>query len=191
MAIQFESVIKRLPLKNHLVDLKKFDWYTSGGACGSFDLSDCGYRTMKRTVSERARVQLRKIRKELKKSGATSKLTDATVSRALSGKVRPSAKTLRRIVELLDVELGCQLVATYLAEDIPPKLREHICICVRPDSTHPEGTCKCWDPFVRKILSLPPEARIALDVVADAILKALPGEQGREKLSYLSKWLKG
>ena len=146
-------------------------------------------QTMKRTVSERARAQLRKIRKELKKRGVASKLTDATISRALSGKVRPSTKTLRRIVELLDVELACQLVATYLAEDIPPKLREHICIYVRSDQKQQEGICRCWDPFIRKLLSLPPESRIALDVVADAIIKALPGDQGREGLTYLSKLL--
>lgn len=146
-------------------------------------------QTMKRTVSERARAQLRKIRKELKKRGVASKLTDATISRALSGKVRPSAKTLRRIAELLDVELGCQLVAAYLAEDIPPKLRGHMCIGVRSDEKQQEEICQCWDPFVRKLLSLPPETRIALDVVADAILNALPGDKGRERLTYLFKLL--
>jgi transcriptional regulator with XRE-family HTH domain len=146
-------------------------------------------QTMKRTVSERARAQLRKIRKELKKRGVASKLTDATISRALSGKVRPSAKTLRRIVELLDVELGCQLVATYLAEDIPPKLRGHICIGVRSDKEQREEICQCWDPFVRKLLALPPETRIALDAIADAILNALPGDKGKERLTYLFKSL--
>src|SRR4029077_14289836 len=144
-------------------------------------------QTMERTNSERARAQLRKIRKELKKRGVVSKLTDASISRALSGKVRPSAKTLRRIVELLDVELGCQLVATYLAEDIPPKLRGHICIGMRSDKEQQKEICQCWDPFVRKLLSLPPEARIALDAVADAILNALPGDKGKERLTYLLK----
>ena len=147
---------------------------------------------MKRTVSQRAPGQLRKIRKELKKRGGTSKLTDATISRALSGKVRPLGQDASPDGGGPECGNGLPARGDLSAEDIPPKLRAHICIGVRPpgDSTSEgrEGRpCRCWEPFVRKLLSLPPEGQIAMDAAADAILKILAGQEGKERLTYLSK----
>jgi hypothetical protein len=135
--------------------------------------------------SSRTRAELKKIKRKFKQGkllAGRSKLSGATISRALTGKALPSSRTMRKLIDSLDPATAVDLVGAYLMDQIPPGLLDRLCICIRGKT---EIGCQCWDPLVRKILSYSPETRAALENIAELIDKQPPGQQ-QDTIHWLS-----
>jgi Helix-turn-helix len=112
---------------------------------------------------------LKKLKRKYKRAGTLADSSDvprSVISRALSGESRPGLKTLNKLVDLLPVEDGGELVAAYLTDQIPPKLNQDLRVFLRQK---PGDSWQYWEPFVQKMLSLPLEKRAALEVILDML----------------------
>jgi hypothetical protein len=112
---------------------------------------------------------LKKLKRKYKRAGNLADSSDvprSVISRALSGESRPGLKTLNKLVDLLPVEDGAELVAAYLTDQIPPKLNQDLRVFLRQE----QSDCwQYWEPLVQKMLSLPFEKRAALEVLLDML----------------------
>lgn len=88
------------------------------------------------------------------------------MSRMLSGKSRPSLKTICKMIDSLDIHAGSQLLAAYLIDDIPAKLRPYVFVVTR----NGQKEFHYKDPVAEKLEQLDAEKRTVVESVIDALL---------------------
>jgi transcriptional regulator with XRE-family HTH domain len=119
--------------------------------------------------NHRTSSELKKLKRKFKKAGLladTTKVSGATISRILSGKTRPSQRTLAKLVEVLDTKTAAQFFAAYFSDQIPRSLRKELQVSLRGKDSN---------PFVLKILSLDDKYIAHLEPIVDALLNQQSG----------------
>jgi transcriptional regulator with XRE-family HTH domain len=121
-------------------------------------------------MSGRARSQLQKLRRKLKSAGVLadkSNVSRAALSRILSGKSRPSARTIFRLASHLDTVTASELIGAFLSDQIP----EHLRPCIRVELRQSlDAAWRAEDRLEAKIESLPLEVRQLIEQLIDYIL---------------------
>lgn len=110
-------------------------------------------------MSGRTRSALQKLKRRLKSAGVLadkSHVSRAALSRILSGKSRPSARTVFKLASSLDVATASQLIAAYLTDEIPENMRRHVRVEVRLPK---EEKWTNADRFWEQLQALPIEQR--------------------------------
>lgn len=121
-------------------------------------------------MSTRTRWELEQLRRKFKKAGLladASRISPAAISRLLSGKSRPSFRTICKLVASLeDKEAACKLVQAYLMDEIPKEVRHRISIIV-----HDEGKNETHDELLaRKIAMLSTHTRALIEDLVNQLL---------------------
>jgi transcriptional regulator with XRE-family HTH domain len=110
-------------------------------------------------MSGRTRFELQKLKRKLKSAGVLadkSNVSRAALSRILSGKTRPSARTVFKLSSSLDIPTASQLIAAYLSDEIPENMRRHVRVEVRLPQ---DKRWMCADRFCEQVQLLPVEQR--------------------------------
>jgi hypothetical protein len=116
-------------------------------------------------MMKRTRGQIKALRRKLKQAGVAK----STIFRVLSGKSRPSLGTVLKLIDALDEESATKLIAAFLSDEVPPKLRRRVRILVR-DSAHDEF--KSWSSAAQKFEALPPDLQLHHEALMDAYFAA-------------------